>query len=73
MTISEAIKARDRKHPYIRRKSWEYPINKIDSPLRILPTDSPDGCIVLSPLSEARCNGWMPTAADLGADDWEVV
>lgn len=71
--IHEAIAARSTENPFITRKSW----NCVDgiwchAGLRILPSDTPDCCLILSAYSNRRASrGWQPTASDLTADDWE--
>ena len=72
MFIHEAIKAPTTKKPFITRKAWM--LNDIDRAIiRILPTDTPDGCIMVSDYSSrGPCRGWQPRAEDLVADDWVV-
>ena len=73
MLINEAVKATTPRTPYIRRKSWDYPVTTPGIPFKILPTDSPDCCVAYSIAAKSPCRGWQPTAGDLIADDWEVV
>ena len=74
MFIHEAIAARSKACPYIQRASWRwYPTENIHGRFCILPTDTPDGCVIISPSRKDRCPGWQPTAADLTANDWEVT
>lgn len=74
MLIHEAIRSTTQEKPFIARKIWDYPTAaRCQSAARILPTDSPDGCIVLTASRETPCPGWMPTAGDLLADDWHPV
>lgn len=74
MKIYEAIMARTDERPYIRRRSWDYiTIEPVAASVKILPTNSPDGCIVESATEGKPRRGWQPTAGDLVADDWEPV
>jgi len=72
--IHEAIQQTDEKRPFIARKSWFHKFLRPDAngtgtTHRIIPTDSPSGCILLSPME--GCKGsWTPTKEDLQADDW---
>ena len=81
MNICEAIRARTPGRPYLRRKSWEFRLT-VDgsrrallsqSQFRILPTDTPDGCLAVSMTDHRPRPSWAPMATDLLADDWEVV
>ena len=81
MNICEAMRARTPERPYLRRKSWEFRLT-VDgsrrallsqSQFRILPTDTPDGCLAVSMTDHRPRPSWAPMAADLLADDWEVV
>lgn len=74
MYIHEAIQARTQEKPYIARKSWNYPTRSpVFATIRILPTDTPDCCVIESVNSERGCRGWEPRTSDLVADDWEPV
>ena len=73
MYIHEAILSRSLQKPYIRRRSWERISPNPGIAIKLLPTTSPDGCIIESDLDGDLRRTWMPTAADLVADDWEVV
>lgn len=74
MHIHEAINATDGRNPCIRRKSWAYPTDRpVSASVKILPTNSPDGCVILSVCTNDPQPRWAPTAVDLTADDWEVV
>lgn len=74
MYIHEAIQSRSPDKPYITRESWEYITDKpVAAAVKILPTDSPDGCVVESVSRKNPCRGWQPTAGDLMADDWKTV
>lgn len=72
MIIQEAIKARTADKPFIVRRIWmeEYGCLS-DLGVKILPTDTPDYCIIQSKLSKVPSRGWQPSARDLVADDWE--
>ena len=70
--IHEAIRSTSEKRPFITRKEW-IPYDMDRSTLRILPTDTPDCCIVISDYSSrGPSRGWQPRAEDLAADDWIV-
>lgn len=72
MFISEAIQATTAQCPYITRKAWDRITSKAcDAAVKIQPTDSPDRCILIS--VSLRDSIWQPCAADLIADDWEIV
>lgn len=73
MFIQEAIKAAMLHKPYITRTAWNRLSTTPGGGVKILPTDSPDGCIVVSDVKENRRHGWQPTAADLIADDWIIT
>lgn len=81
MNITEATKARTREQPFIRRKAWDYEITAdskcaaiLQRPkYRILPTNTPEGCLSVSQSSERPKAGWSPTEEDLLAEDWELV
>lgn len=72
--IPEALRNTSRMKPYITRKSWAYPTeNPTSAAIKILPTNSPDCCVIMSVSRGIPCRGWEPTAGDLMADDWEPV
>lgn len=72
MNIHEAIMARTHEKPYITRRDWGYiTVNPVAVSIKILPTNSPDGCVVESVSAEGPRSGWQPTAGDLAAEDWE--
>lgn len=73
MYIHEAIAATTLNHGCITRKQWDRMSPIIGGGIRIQPTNSPDGCIIISDVAHSRRHGWQPTAEDLAADDWEVV
>jgi hypothetical protein len=60
-------------YSYITRKKWIRLSPAPDGGIRIQPTNSPDGCIVISDVEHGMRHGWQPTAEDLTADDWEIV
>lgn len=77
MYIHEAIASTSRENPTITRKAWSYSfLTKVAKvkygTICIQPTNSPDRCVVLSPMS-GYAGQWFPTKDDLLADDWEVA
>lgn len=72
MNISEAIKARTIEKQYITRELWQAELWPA-SDLKVLPTNTPDCCVLISQASRGPCRGWQPQAEDLCADDWIVV
>lgn len=64
MKIYIAIKATTEKRPFITRIAWA------GLQIKILPTDSPDCCIISSLSGRNPRRGWQPTAEDLTAEDW---
>lgn len=72
MRIHEAICARSAEEPYITREKWTN-VFGFPAPVKVVPTDSPDGCIVLSVADNRRFCRWQPTLDDLVADDWNPV
>ena len=74
MYIHEAIMATNIKYPCITREAWaRLSLVPYYDGIKLQPTNSPDGCIIMSDARDNPCNGWKPTAADLIADDWKVV
>lgn len=73
MFIHEAIQSVTLRTPYISRTSWDRLSPEPFGGIKIMPTDSPDCCIIVSDVDEKRRRGWRPTAADLAADDWWPV
>ena len=74
MYIHEAINARSAEKPHITRLSWTYTLDGFKVlPISINPTDTPDGCVLVTRASRTPCRGWQPRAEDLAADDWEPV
>lgn len=74
MFIHEAILATTKDEPCITRKSWAYITNEpVSAVITILPTDTPDCCVIASKNGRIPCRGWQPAARDLIADDWETV
>ena len=72
MYIHEAIKNTSKESPYITREKWA--IESASSWLVvILPTDSPDCCILDGYAARRPSRGWQPCRDDLMADDWIVV
>lgn len=67
MLIHEAIKERIPEKPYITRESWN---SLWSAGIRIMPTDTPDCCILFSGAARRPVRCWQPTATDLTADDW---
>lgn len=72
MYIHEAIQARTADEPFISREKWADTFGAKRG-VRLFPTSSPDGMIVVSQTAKAPCRGWQPTAEDLVADDWIVT
>lgn len=74
MYIHEAIAAISSKTPYIARKAWEcITDHSCGACIKVLPTDGPDCCIILSEYARTPFRGWQPQRGDLIADDWELV
>lgn len=74
MNIYEAIKARTQREQYITRKTWMYPTSEpCTVPIKILPTNSPDLCVVESITKGKAGRLWTPSGEDLLANDWVVV
>ena len=70
MHIHEAILNTTSKMPFITRRAWA--MAAIERPIiKILPTNTPDCCVMVSSYSKhGPCRGWQPCADDLKADDW---
>ncbi|WP_071428248.1 Thoeris anti-defense Tad2 family protein [Merdimmobilis hominis] len=75
MYIHEAVASCGLEKPFITRKRWMYltPNPCKGAPVKIQPTNSPDGCIVESVTGKIPHRRWTPTAEDLVADDWILV
>lgn len=76
MTIAEAMAARTLDKPYVTRERWSYITEHYCGySYKLLPTDSPDGCISISGASKPSqiIRRWAPRAEDLTADDWITV
>lgn len=74
MFIHEAIQRRVLDKPYITRKAWDHlATESVETAIMILPTNTPDCCIIMSANGKNPCRGWQPTAEDLVADDWMVT
>ncbi len=75
MHLHEAVQSRTVEKPFIARRSWRDELAPcFFTDVKLLPTDSPDCCILQSRISrKGPCRGWQPTAEDLTADDWEAV
>lgn len=74
MLIHEAIAARSADKPYITRRRWSDMGDNFSFPhVKIMPTNSPDCCVVISRDKRATGRGWQPTMDDLIADDWEIA
>lgn len=71
MTLSEAISAVTVRKPLIYRKKWIYPVSSPDQQTRVLPTDSPSGCLLIG-AAQGGFTRWCPTKEDLLAEDWEI-
>ena len=72
MYVHEAIASTTHKNPFITRLAWD--MAGLDRPIvKILPTNTPDCCLIVSDFStHGPCRGWEPAAKDLIADDWYV-
>lgn len=73
MKIHEAIKATTIRKPYVTREAWAFLTVTPETPVKLLPTNSPDGCILISTMQKDSCRWWQPTAGDLLADDWGIT
>ena len=72
--IHEAVAMAQKRFGYITRESWLYTTSKpCMVPIKIQPTNSPDGCIIESESAKEPRFGWQPKAEDLVAEDWEVI
>ena len=77
MLIHEAIRATTDEKPFITRKSWFHKFLVDDRKgggrtTRVIPSDSPGGCPVVTPMA-GYTGSWKPSKADLIADDWETA
>lgn len=75
MNIYDAMKARTADRPFITRQAWrnDYGPWAVYG-VRVLPTNTPDGCLIQSRAStKMPIPRWQPTAADLVADDWMIT
>lgn len=75
MHIHEAIEATTEEKPFVTRKAWFHKFYIKDCKgtgrtTRVIPTDGPSRCLVVSPL-EGCIGSWAPSKTDLLADDWE--
>ena len=74
MYIHEAIMATNIKYPCITREAWaRLSLVPYSDGIKLQPTNSPDGCILISDARGGLIHGWQPTAADLIADDWKIA
>lgn len=74
MFIHEAVQKTSLERPMITRKAWVYPTSEPGPGIVIMPTDSPNGCMIVR--SEPFAQGhtlWTPKKEDLLADDWYPV
>lgn len=69
MYIHEAAKQARLHGGCITRQKW----HDANFYCRVAPTDTPDGCVLLSRGSRWPSRGWQPTAEDLTADDWFLL
>ncbi len=74
MFIHEAINARTADKPCITREAWKIFNSSVSMEgIRLLPTNTPDCCILFSNGRKIPSRGWQPKAEDLVADDWITV
>lgn len=73
MYLHQAVEAAMEGRMCVRRRAWDYPTSKPVISVKILPTNSPDGCVILGAAHQIPRSGWQPTAEDLTAEDWEIV
>ena len=72
MYIHEAIAATTENQRFITRKAW-LPVSSEKAIIRILPTNTPDGCVMISDYSSrGPSRGWQPRLDDLIAKDWII-
>lgn len=73
MNLLDAAKSRGREQPFLTREKW------VDGyifeqhaicPIKLLPTDSPDGILVHSLNDGEAHRSWTPTLDDITAEDW---
>lgn len=72
MYINEAISNTSPDQQFITRDAWL--IDQSAEPsIWVLPTNTPDCCIIVSSYSKhGPCRCWQPAADDLAANDWTV-
>lgn len=68
MRIDEAVKIALKENKCIRRNNN----SALADIVRFIPTNTPDGVIVIIPEEKRYACWWHPEADDLTADDWEV-
>ena len=72
--VIEAIRSRSRESGmYITRKAWQYPYSAPayeGAAIKIMPTNSPDCCLICGVNENKPRRRWQPTAEDLIAEDW---
>ncbi len=74
MNIAEAARAATKEKAYWCRRAWAFITEQpCSAPIKLLPTDSPDCCVVLSVHEKAPRARWEPRAEDLMAEDWELA
>lgn len=69
MQIHEATAAALEGRCCMTRLKWHY----AGFYCRVMPTNTPDLCILLSRAARHASRGWQPTAEDLLADDWLLI
>lgn len=74
MFINQAIALARKSNKCITREAWE-PVKRAcySAGIQILPTDTPDCCVIYSEACKTIARAWNPRAEDLLADDWLVV
>lgn len=73
MNIIEAIAQTGSGMNYITRAAWRHALPfRTTAAVKVLPTDSPEGCLLLSCALE-KYTPWQPRLEDLIADDWRPV
>lgn len=74
MNIKEAIENTTEDKPYITREMWNGERGLwrgLD--IKILPTNTPECCMVESATLSAPRSRWNPNKDDLTADDWTIT